>query len=122
MLKRILSIVGVTSAIALAVVSAAVARPDAVRSVTAGSSCKTGVQIGMLAPITGAAASIGGDQLHWAQYFVSEWNKTGKVKLKLVQGDTQLEPAKASTVAQQFASNQSIVAVIGPAGSQEVVV
>jgi branched-chain amino acid transport system substrate-binding protein len=42
------------------------------------------------------------------------------VKLKLVQGDTQLDPAKASTVAQSFASNSKIMGVIGPAGSDEV--
>ena len=38
----------------------------------------------------------------------------------IVQGDTQLDPAKASIVAQSMASNSSIVGVIGPAGSQEV--
>jgi branched-chain amino acid transport system substrate-binding protein len=75
----------------------------------------------MLAPITGPAGSIGSDQLHWAQFYVTQWNKNKKhVKLKLVQGDTQLDPAKASTVAQSFASNGSIVGVIGPAGSDEV--
>ena len=75
----------------------------------------------MLAPITGPAGSIGADQLHWAQFFIAQWNKAGnKPKLKLVQGDTQLDPAKASTVAQSFASNASIMGVIGPAGSDEV--
>ena len=75
----------------------------------------------MLAPITGPAGSIGSDQLHWAQFYVTQWNKSKKhVKIKLVQGDTQLDPAKASTVAQSFASNSSIVGVIGPAGSDEV--
>jgi branched-chain amino acid transport system substrate-binding protein len=75
----------------------------------------------MLAPITGPAGSIGSDQLHWAQFFVGQWNKAGnKPKLKLVQGDTQLDPSKASTVAQSFASNASIMGVIGPAGSDEV--
>jgi branched-chain amino acid transport system substrate-binding protein len=44
----------------------------------------------------------------------------GHVKIKLVQGDTQLDPAKASTVAQSFASNGAILGVIGPAGSDEV--
>ena len=80
------------------------------------------VSLGMLAPITGPAGSIGSDQLHWAQYFVTQWNadSANDVKLKIVQGDTQLDPAKASTVAQQFASNDSIVGVIGPAGSDEV--
>ena len=75
----------------------------------------------MLAPITGPAASIGSDQLHWAQFYLTQWNKVkGHVKVKLVQGDTQLDPAKASTVAQSFASNKSILGVIGPAGSDEV--
>ena len=75
----------------------------------------------MLAPITGPAGSIGSDQLHWAQFYLTGWNKVkGHVKIKLVQGDTQLDPSKASTVAQSFASNGSIMGVIGPAGSDEV--
>src|SRR3989440_1997436 len=85
-----------------------------------GAGCSGTVSIGMLAPITGPAGSIGSDQLHWAQYFVSTYNASNTPKLKLVQGDTQLDPSKASTVAQQFASNKSIVGVIGPAGSDEV--
>jgi branched-chain amino acid transport system substrate-binding protein len=93
------------------------------RSTAATLKCGKSVSIGMMAPITGPAASIGDDQLHWAQFYVSRWNKDkqNKIKLKLVQGDTQLDPSKASVVAQQFASNASIVAVIGPAGSPEVV-
>ena len=37
-----------------------------------------------------------------------------------MQGDTQLNPAQATTVTQQLTSNSKIVAVVGPAGSQEV--
>ena len=37
-----------------------------------------------------------------------------------MQGDTQLQASLASTVAQSFASNSSIMGVIGPAGSDEV--
>ncbi|MGZ8715677.1 MAG: branched-chain amino acid ABC transporter substrate-binding protein [Gaiellaceae bacterium] len=104
---------------ALAIVAAAVAGPTSSAAATA--SCSKGVSIGMLAPITGPAGSIGSDQLHWAQFYFSRWNKVkGHVKIKLVQGDTQLDPSKASTVAQSFASNGSIMAVIGPAGSDEV--
>ncbi|HET7045164.1 MAG TPA: branched-chain amino acid ABC transporter substrate-binding protein [Gaiellaceae bacterium] len=102
-----------------AVVTAAAARPDAQQ--TASAACTGTVTIGMLAPITGPAASIGGDQLHWAQFYVDRWNKGHKLKINLVQGDTQLDPAKASTVAQSFASNNDIVGVIGPAGSDEVI-
>jgi branched-chain amino acid transport system substrate-binding protein len=118
MLKRVSLLAVAATVAALAVVASAVARPTHLAASAA--SCKT-VQIGMLAPITGAAASIGGDQLHWAQFYFNQWNKVrGHVKIKLVQGDTQLDPSKASTVAQSFASNKAILGVIGPAGSDEV--
>jgi branched-chain amino acid transport system substrate-binding protein len=105
----------------LAIVASAVARPAATASAAAGVSCQKGVSVGMLAPITGKAASIGSDQLHWAEFYFTQWNKVkGHVKIKLVQGDTQLDPSKASTVAQSFASNGAIMGVIGPAGSDEV--
>jgi branched-chain amino acid transport system substrate-binding protein len=119
MLKRLGFVATVSVLAALAIVAAAVARPTSSAAATA--SCSNGVTIGMLAPITGPAASIGSDQLHWAQFYVSQWNKVkGHVKLKLAQGDTQLDPSKASTVAQSFASNSAIMGVIGPAGSDEV--
>ena len=120
MLKRFGSIAALAAIAALAIVASAVARPAAVATAAAGNQCKT-VTVGMLAPVTGAAASIGGDQLHWAQFYFTQWNKVrGHVKIKLVQGDTQLDPSKASTVAQSFASNKAIMGVIGPAGSDEV--
>ncbi|MBV8258486.1 MAG: branched-chain amino acid ABC transporter substrate-binding protein [Actinobacteria bacterium] len=101
-------------------VLAAVVATSAFATSAKAKGCGT-VSIGMLAPITGPAGSIGSDQLHWAQYFIDTWNKSGqKPTLKLVQGDTQLDPSKASTVAQQFASDKTIVGVIGPAGSDEV--
>ena len=123
MYRRVGLIAGVAVLAALAVVAAAAARPATHQSSSAATaSCSKGVQLGMLAPITGPAGSIGSDQLHWAQFYVARWNanKTNKIKIKLVQGDTQLDPSKASTVAQSFASNTSIMGVIGPAGSDEV--
>jgi branched-chain amino acid transport system substrate-binding protein len=121
MLKRIGSIAALAAAVALAVVSAAVARPAHVAHATASGACKKGVTIGMMAPITGPAASIGGDQLHWALFFASQWNKAkGHVKLIIKQADDQLDPSKASTLAQSFASSKSVMGVIGPAGSDEV--
>jgi len=120
MFKRVGLVVSVAVLAGLAIVAAALARPSSHSATAAGATCSKGVQIGMLAPITGPASSIGSDQLHWAQFYVSNWNKAHKLKLKLVQGDTQLDPSKASTVAQSFASNKSIMGVIGPAGSDEV--
>jgi branched-chain amino acid transport system substrate-binding protein len=123
MLRKFGSIALVAGVAALAVVASAVARPTAsgAAASSAATLCKSGVQIGMLAPITGPAGSIGSDQLHWAEFYFSQWNKAkGHVKIKLAQGDTQLDPSKASTVAQSFASNSKIMGVIGPAGSDEV--
>ena len=45
--------------------------------------------IGLMAPITGPAASLGQPQVHWAQYFVSTYNKAHKTKVK-VQGQEYL--------------------------------
>ncbi len=76
--------------------------------------------IGIEAPITGPVAVLGQEQLHFAQLALSLDNKANKTKITLVQGDTQLDPAQATTVTQQFTSNSKMLAVVGPAGSQEV--
>src|SRR4051794_27928289 len=82
--------------------------------------------IGMAAPITGPAADIGNQQVRWAKFFVKRWNAAKghrSQKIRLVMGDTQLgvDTAFAVKVAQSFKSNSKLLAVVGPAGSQEVV-
>src|SRR4051812_12250425 len=77
-------------------------------------------QIGVEAPITGQVAQLGGEQLHFAQLAVEQDNAKNKTKISVAQGDTQLQPAQASTVTRQFVANDKIVAIVGPAGSQEV--
>ena len=118
MVRRLGWIAIAAAAAVLAVVSAASARTSAQAAATA--SCTKGVSIGMQAPITGPAGSIGSDQLHWALFYVTQWNKTHKVKIHVIQEDTQLDPSKASTTAQALASNAKVMGVIGPAGSDEV--
>jgi branched-chain amino acid transport system substrate-binding protein len=76
--------------------------------------------IGFEGPITGPVAVLGTEQLHFAELALSMDNKANKTKISLVQGDTQLQPSQATTVTQQFTSNSKMVAVVGPAGSQEV--
>jgi branched-chain amino acid transport system substrate-binding protein len=76
--------------------------------------------IGFEGPITGPVAPLGTEQLHFAELAVSMDNAANNTKITLVQGDTQLQPAQATTVTQQFISNSAIVGVVGPAGSQEV--
>jgi branched-chain amino acid transport system substrate-binding protein len=90
-------------------------------SASGGSSPKACVaSIGMEGPLTGPVAPLGQEQLHFAQLAVAQDNAANKTKISIVQGDTQLNPAQATTVTQQLTSNSKIVAVVGPAGSQEV--
>jgi branched-chain amino acid transport system substrate-binding protein len=85
-----------------------------------GSSSKCNAAVGFEGPITGQVAMLGAEQLHFAKLAVAMDNAANKTNITLVQGDTQLMPAQATTVTQQFISNSKMVAVVGPAGSQEV--
>ena len=73
--------------------------------------------IGVAAPITGAAASLGQQQLKWARFFVTRYNRTHpRAKLRIVPGDTQLpDTAQAIQVAERLSSNSRVLAVVGPA-------
>ena len=129
MLKRVGVLAAIAAAFAVAVSTTAWGSAKApARSAAATKSVKCGKvrTIGVAAPLTGPASSIGVQQLHWAQYFAKRWNKAKANKnqqIKLVQGDTQLgvDTAFAVKVAHSFASNSKVLAVVGPAGSQEVV-
>jgi branched-chain amino acid transport system substrate-binding protein len=85
----------------------------------------TNTRIPVMAPITGPAASIGKEQRNWAKFAIETSSQSKEAKadgrrFTLVESDTQLDPAQASTVGQRLASDSSIPAVVGPAGSQEV--
>jgi branched-chain amino acid transport system substrate-binding protein len=102
----------------LAIVASAFARADVAPTATSASnaSCAS-AKIGFMGPITGDAAFIGKEQLGFAKYAI---RKLAKGKITLVQGDTQLDPAQASTVGAKFHADTNILVVVGPAGSQEV--
>jgi ABC-type branched-subunit amino acid transport system substrate-binding protein len=78
------------------------------------------VKIGVMGPLTGPAASIGQEQLNWAKLAVADFNAASGWNVELVEGDTQLDPAIAVTVAESLIADPDIYGVIGPAGSQEV--
>ena len=106
-------------AVLAATTTAGAARVPASVGSAAAASCKTPT-IGLAAPITGPAAPLGVTQRNWFKFTVANWNKTHTTKIKTVEGDTKLPDVNEATkVAQQFASNSSILAVVGPAGSQE---
>jgi branched-chain amino acid transport system substrate-binding protein len=118
---------------ALAVVAAAYATPERAAAPAAQSGsgaalvkCGKTRTIGFMAPVTGPAASIGIQQVHWAQYYVSTYNKTHtKTKMKLQTEDTQLGAptgtAEALKGAQALAGSSNVLGVVGPAGSNEIV-
>jgi branched-chain amino acid transport system substrate-binding protein len=92
----------------------------AATSVTGMKSCTSGA-IGFMGPITGPVAFLGKEQLNWAQFSVDSFNAANGTHFTLKQGDTQLDPRLALTVGTKFAADASLLATIGPAGSQEVI-
>src|SRR2546423_3402594 len=80
--------------------------------------------IGLMAPFTGPAASIGINQVHWTNFFKSNYNKTHKKKIKFVNEDTMLGSANGTAEAvkgaQALGSNSAVLGAVGPAGSNEV--
>ena len=74
-------------------------------------------RIGFMAPLTGEASFIGKEQLGLARYAVRQ---LGRRTVKLVEADTQLDPARAARVARTLHATPNVLAVVGPAGSQEV--
>jgi branched-chain amino acid transport system substrate-binding protein len=73
--------------------------------------------IGVMGGFTGARAAIGQEELNFSRLAVALFNRANHTKIRLVEGDIQVDPAMASTVAQQFVSNSKIVGVVGPDAS-----
>lgn len=83
--------------------------------------CGRSMPVGFAAPITGPAAPLGQQMLRWGRFAQTRWNRANRRDIRLIQGDTQLpDTAQAVRVAEGLAANQQILAVVGPAGSQEV--
>jgi branched-chain amino acid transport system substrate-binding protein len=100
------------------------ARPDATASPAAAAqqvTCGRTRYFGLHAPFTGQAASVGQQQVRWVRFFVQRYNATHRTKLRMVPGDGQLpDTAQALQAAERLAANRRVLAVVGPAGSQEV--
>lgn len=78
------------------------------------------VHVGLIAPLSGPAASYGKDILNGASLAVDEINAAGGIggrKLILLQGDDRGSPKDAANVAQTFVSDSKVVAMIGGATS-----
>ena len=78
------------------------------------------VKIGMVAPLSGPAASYGTDILNGLLLAVDDLNAKGGIagrKVVLEQGDDRGSPQDGANVTQKFASDEKVVALIGGATS-----
>src|SRR5262249_47065705 len=126
MLKKIGLVAVLTELISIVVAKTAwgsAKAPKAAASATASVKCGKKVTIGVAYPETGPAATLGAPQWDWANYAKKVWNKSHKLKITFVRGDTQLagNNPQAVQVGHAFASNGKILAFTGPSGSQELV-
>jgi branched-chain amino acid transport system substrate-binding protein len=116
-------VVALLAAAVLAASASAVTRansPESANLATRVAACTSG-QIGYMGPLTGPVAFLGKEQGNWAKYSIDLYNKANGTHFSLLNGDTQLNPKLALTVGTKFAANRSLLATIGPAGSQEVI-
>jgi branched-chain amino acid transport system substrate-binding protein len=94
--------------------AAATEEPDAAATV----SCEA--SLAWMGPATGEVAFLGQEQLIWAQFAIDVFNEENGTSFTLVEGDTLLDPAEGATVATQLFADDSILGIVGPAGSQVV--
>jgi branched-chain amino acid transport system substrate-binding protein len=82
------------------------------------------VHFGAILSLTGAAAPYGQDNLHGLQIAQEVLNERGGINGKKIDVDVQDstgDPAQAVTLAQRFASDQRVLAILGPTRTGETV-
>lgn len=104
-------VVGSLAAAGLALAGLLVAENSAATAV----SCQAA--IGFEGPLSGPVSVLGAEQFHFAQLALSSANAAN---ISLVPADTRLVPSVAAAVTRRLISDPTVVAVVGPAGSQEV--
>ncbi|HWF52272.1 MAG TPA: branched-chain amino acid ABC transporter substrate-binding protein [Solirubrobacteraceae bacterium] len=114
----------ITAAVTLAALTAAGCGSSSNTTSTAthkaaGASTSCSASIAIEGPFTGPVAQVGLEQLHFAQLAVANDNAANKTNVVLNQDDTQLTPSMAVSKTQAIIASPA-VAVVGPAGSQEV--
>jgi branched-chain amino acid transport system substrate-binding protein len=129
-MKKLIALALAASALVATALTVGTTRGESAVRVSNGSattliSCGKTRTIGLLAPITGPAASIGILQVKWADFYVRTYNaKHKKTKFKLMKADTQLGGAngnaEALKSAQAITGSSKVLGVVGPAGSNEV--
>lgn len=76
-----------------------------------------GIHVGSTGPFTGDAAAPGMEIFNSTRLAVDEWNERGGiqgVKIKIVMGDSAMDPAQAVNVAQKFVADKFMYGAVGP--------
>ncbi len=76
------------------------------------------ISLGHMGPLTGGAAFLGQEQLNFTKVAVEIFNEETGLNVQVVEGDTMINPDEGKIVAERFVADDTIFAVIGPAGSQ----
>jgi len=82
-----------------------------------GADVSKGIHVGSTGPFTGDAAAPGMEIFNSTLLAVDEWNERGGiqgVKIKIIMGDSAMDPAQAINVAQKFCADKLMYGVIGP--------
>jgi len=108
-----LSVVALSSAIALSGAGAVVVASPANAAACSGT-------VAIMAPLTGGVAFIGVEQGNFAKLAVADYNKKNGTSFVTKDYDTQLDAAQASTQAPNIVADKTTIGIVGPAGSQEV--
>jgi branched-chain amino acid transport system substrate-binding protein len=119
-MKKALVIAMIVAGVATAAASAVTKGSSPTIAAARVAACTSG-QIGFMGPLTGPVAFLGHEQGTWVKYAVDTYNAANGTHFTILQGDTQLNPKLALTVGTKFTANKSLLATVGPAGSQEVI-
>jgi branched-chain amino acid transport system substrate-binding protein len=116
-MKRIITVAVTLAALTAAGCGSSNTPSSTTKKAAGGKSCTASIAIE--GPFTGPVAQVGLEQLHFAELAVANDNATNKTNVTLNQDDTQLTPSMAVSKTQAIIASPA-VAVVGPAGSQEV--
>lgn len=76
------------------------------------------IKIGYIGPLTGGAAFLGQEQLNFMKVATQIFNEETGFNVQIVEGDDMINADEGKIVAERFIADDSILAVVGPAGSQ----
>ena len=76
------------------------------------------ITIGFMGPLTGGAAFLGQEMLDFAKAVAQIYGEQWDIEVTIVEGDTEINPDTGKIVAEQFVADETIIGVVGPAGSQ----